>query len=46
MPLDMIPPALLLAIPIATVLISIRILMVLQNRKTDSKKNQPSRTTT
>jgi cytochrome c-type biogenesis protein CcmH/NrfF len=37
-------PALLLAIPIAAVLITIRVLMVLQNRKT-SAKNEEQRTT-
>ena len=37
-------PALLLAIPIAAILLSIRILMVLQNRKAESEKNQSNRT--
>ncbi len=39
-------PAILLAIPIASILIAVRILIVLQNRKDTKSANKPERTIT
>lgn len=39
-------PAILLAFPIATMLIAVRILIVLQNRKETRTTNKPERTIT
>jgi len=39
-------PALLLAIPVIAVVLAFQIILILQNRKPDSKKKQPSRTDT
>ena len=39
-------PALLLAIPIASILIAVRILIVLQNRKDTKPAHKPERTIT
>jgi hypothetical protein len=39
-------PAILLAIPIASILIAVRIMIVLQNRKDTKSANKPERTIT